>query len=136
MITIKNTLLVTSLAATMGLSQGCALLLVGGLAAGAVYGTVSYAKNTLQVRDNVSLDRAWLAANGALKDLSIPVTSSKKDGTSGRLDAKNIKNQPVIIALTRQTDSVTGIEVTVGTFDSKENRTDAQYIYDRMKTRF
>ncbi len=133
---IKNTLLLTGLVATLGLSQGCALLLVGGLAAGAVYGTVSYAKNTLQVRDNVTLDRAWLAANGALKDLGIPVTSSKKDGTSGRLEGKNVKNQPVIIALTRQTDSVTEIEITVGTFDSKENRADAQYAYDRMKARY
>ena len=124
------------MAASLALSQGCALLLVGGLAAGAVYGTVSYAKNTLQVRDNVPLDRAWLAANGALKDLSIPVTVTQKDGTSGRLEGRNIRSQPVIIALTRQADSVTEIEITVGTFDAKENRADAQYIYDRMKARF
>ena len=136
MIKIKNILLVTGLAATMGLSQGCALLLVGGLAAGVVYGTVSYAQNTLQVTDNVSLDRAWQAANGAMKDLSIPVSLSKKDGTSGRLEGRNIKNQPVIIGLTRQTDGVTKIDVTVGTFDSRENRDDAQYLYGRMKDRF
>ena len=71
-----------------------------------------------------------------MKDLSIPVTLSKKDGTSGRLEGRNIKNQPVIIVLTRQTDGVTNIDVTVGTFDSKENRDDAQYLYDRMKDRF
>ena len=136
MIKIKKTLLAAGLATTLGLSQGCALLLVGGLAAGVVYGTVSYAKNTLQVTDNVSLGRAWQAANGAMKDLSIPVTLSKKDGTSGRLEGRNIKNQPVIIVLTRQTDGVTNIDVTVGTFDSKENRDDAQYLYDRMKDRF
>ena len=136
MIKIKNALLVSSLAATLGLTQGCALLLVGGLAAGAVYGTVSYAKNTLQVTDTVTLDRAWQAANGALRDLTIPVTLSKKDGTSGRLEGQNIKNQPVIIEVTRQTDSVTKIDVTVGTFDTKENRADAQYLYDRMKARY
>ena len=133
---IKHILILTGMAASLALSQGCALLLVGGLAAGAVYGTVSYAKNTLQVRDNVPLDRAWLAANGALKDLSIPVTVTQKDGTSGRLEGRNIRSQPVIIALTRQSDSVTEIEITVGTFDAKENRADAQYIYDRMKARF
>ena len=115
---IKHILILTGMAASLALSQGCALLLVGGLAAGAVYGTVSYAKNTLQVRDNVPLDRAWLAANGALKDLSIPVTVTQKDGTSGRLEGRNIRSQPVIIALTRQADSVTEIEITVGTFDA------------------
>ena len=35
--------------ATMPLLQGCALLLLGGVAAGAAYGTVKYVNNTLKV---------------------------------------------------------------------------------------
>ena len=133
---IKQLMMLTGLVITLGLSQGCALLLLGGVVAGAAYGTVSYAKNTLQVTDHVSLDRSWAAANAALKELSMAVTSSQKDGASGRLEGRNAKNQPVVIELMRQTDSVTEIEVTVGTFDSKDNRTEAQLIYDRMKARY
>ena len=133
---IKQVMMLTGLAIALGLSQGCALLLLGGVVAGAAYGTVSYAKNTLQVTDHVSLDRSWAAANAALKDLAMTVTSSQKDGASGRLEGRNAKNQPVVIELMRQTDSVTEVEVTVGTFDSKDNRTEAQLVYDRMKARY
>ena len=133
---IKQLMMLTGLVITLGLSQGCALLLLGGVVAGAAYGTVSYAKNTLQVTDHVSLDRSWAAANAALKDLAMTVTSSQKDGASGRLEGRNAKNQPVVIELMRQTDSVTEVEVTVGTFDSKDNRTEAQLVYDRMKARY
>jgi hypothetical protein len=122
--------------ATLPLIQGCALLLIGGVAAGAAYGTVKYVNNTLQTTQNVSLDKAWNAANASLKELQMPVTASTKDEASGKLEASNAQNQPVVIRLTRQTDSVTQIQITVGTFDSPENRTEAQQIYDKMKARF
>jgi len=122
--------------AVMPLVQGCALLLLGGVAAGAAYGTVKYVNNTLQVTQDVSLDKAWNAANAVLKNLQMPVTASAKDGASGKLEARNVKDQPVVIQLTRKTDSVTEIQITVGTFDSSENRTEAQQIFDKMKIRF
>ena len=133
---IKQVLLLTGLVVTLGLAQGCALLLLGGVVAGAAFGTVSYAKNTLQVTDQVSLDRAWAAANATLKNLAMTVTSSQKDGASGRLEGRNAKKQPVLITLMRQTDSTTRIEITVGTFDSTDNRSEGQLIYDRMKARY
>jgi len=131
-------LLVVMLAALamMPLIQGCALLLLGGVAAGAAYGTVEYVKNTLQVTQEVSLDKAWNAANAALKELKMPATASTKDGASGRLEARNAQDQPVVIQTTRKTDTVTEIQITVGTFDSTANRTEAQQIYDKMKARF
>ena len=84
----------------------------------------------------VALDKAWSAANGTLQELQIPVTESSKDGASGMLKARNARNQPVAIELIRKTDAVTEIHITVGTFDTQENRTEAQQIYDKMKTRF
>ena len=122
--------------AAMTLVQGCALLLVGGAAAGAAYGTVKYVNNTLQVTYEVSLDRAWDAANAALKELQMPVTASNKDGASGKLEARNAQEQPVVIQTTRKTDTVTEIQITVGTFDTSENRTESQQIYNKMKARF
>ena len=120
----------------MALVQGCALLLVGGAAAGAAYGTVEYVNNTLHVTHEVSLDKAWGAANAAVKELQMPVTASTKDGASGKLEARNAQNQPVIIQTIRKTDSVTEIQITVDTFDSSENRAEAHQIYNRMKARF
>ena len=55
------------------LTQGCALLLLGGVAAGATYGTVKYVDNTLEVTQEVSLDRTWSAANSTLAELKMPV---------------------------------------------------------------
>jgi conjugal transfer/entry exclusion protein len=133
---IKLTAFLTLMLAAMALVQGCALLLLGGAAAGAAYGTVKYVNNTLDVTQEVSLDKAWKAANAALKELQMPVTVATKDGATGRLEALNAKHQPVVIQTIRKTDTVTEIQITVGTFESTANQTEAQQIYDRMKARF
>jgi hypothetical protein len=132
----KLSLIMVVALATMVLVQGCALLLLGGVAAGAAYGTIEYVNNTLQVTQDVSLDRAWGAANAALKELQMAVITSTKDEASGKLEARNAQDQPVTIQTIRKTDSVTEIQITVGTFDSPANRTEAQQIYDKMKSRF
>ena len=133
---IKLSACMVAVLASMTLVQGCALLVVGGLAAGAAYGTVMYVNNTLKVSHNISLETAWNAANGALNDLQIAVESSTKDGASGKLTAHNAQAQPVIVQVIRKTDKDTDIEITVGTFDDAANRTEAQQIYAKMKSRF
>jgi len=133
---IKLPAYVAAMLASLTLLQGCALLVVGGVAAGATYGTVKYVNNTLTVTQEVTLDKAWGAANGALKELKMPVTASTKDQASGKLEARNAKDQPVSIQLVRKTDSVTEIQITVGTFESPANKIEAQQTYDEMKARF
>ncbi|MCX6894198.1 MAG: DUF3568 family protein [Verrucomicrobia bacterium] len=133
--TFKRSVLTATLLAAMVLVQGCALLLLGGVAAGAAYGTVKYVKNTLTVTHDVSLDKAWAAANATLKDLQMPVTASTKDGASGKLEARNAQNQPVVIQVIRKTDRVTEIQITVGTFESAANKIESQQIHDKMKAR-
>ncbi|MBL9167333.1 MAG: DUF3568 family protein [Verrucomicrobiales bacterium] len=125
----------TVLLAAMSCVQGCAVLLVGGAAAGVAYGTIKYSNNTLETTHNVSLDRVWTAATAALKDLQLPVNSSKKDGSAGVLQSKNAQGQPVTVQAIRKTDTVTDVRITVGTFDSAENRTKAQQIHDKLKAR-
>jgi len=88
------------------------------------------------VTHDVSLDRAWIAAKATLKELRMPVTSSKNDALSGHLEARNAQEQPVSIGLLRKTDKVTQIRISVGTFDTSANRDGARLIYDAMKTRF
>jgi hypothetical protein len=71
-----------------------------------------------------------------LKELQMPITTSDKDGSSGKLKAQNAKDQPVTIELVRKGDHLTEIQITIGTFDSSENRIESQQIYDKMKSRF
>jgi hypothetical protein len=122
--------------AVMILVQGCALLVVGGVAAGAAYGTVEYVENTLDVTEAVPLEKAWSAANATLKELKMPVTTFKKDGASGKIQAHNAAGQPVTIQVSWQTSGVTEIKISVGTFDSAVNRSQALQIYDHMKAHF
>lgn len=129
----KAAVLVLALAA-MSMLQGCLLLVAGGAAAGAAYGTVKYSKNTLAVTLETPLDKAWSAAQAALKDLQLPVHTSKKDGLSGRLEARNIEDQLVVIELSRKAENLTELQITVGTFDSSKNRDREQLIYDKLKS--
>ena len=132
----KPAIFATGVFGVIAMSQGCALLLVGGAVGGATYGAVKYAGNALQVTHDISMDRAWNAANTALKELQIPVTSSKHDQMSGLLEGRNAQEQPVSIELLRKTEKVTQIRIVVGTFDTSANREGSRLIYDAMKARF
>ena len=124
--------LVLSLVAT----QGCALFIVGAVA-GAAAGTVSYVGNELHSSQDVSIEKAWSAANDAVRELQFPVIADKtyKDATGGTLTAHTAKDQQVKIQLIRSSDRVTEIRIRVGTFDTTANRATAQLVWDKMKAR-
>ena len=115
-------------------TQGCALFLIGA-GAGAAVGVVSYVGNELRVSQDVTLDRAWDAANAAMKDMEYTVIPAEthKDGAGGQIQGRNAKDQPVRIQLTRQTDKTTEVRVRVGDFDTAANKAAAQALYDKMK---
>ena len=115
--------------------QGCALLVVG---AAVGVGAVSYVGNELRVTQEVTVDRAWDAAQGALAELKIPIISGKshKDATGGTLIARNARDQEVQIQFVRQSDRLTEIRVRIGIFDTAANRAAAQLVYDKMRARF
>ena len=117
-------------------TQGCALFVVGAVA-GAAAGTVSYVGNELRVSQEVSIDKAWSAANDAVRELEFSVITGKtyKDATGGTLTARNAKDQEVRVQLIRTSDRVTEIRIRVGTFDTTANRTTAQLVWDKMKAR-
>jgi hypothetical protein len=128
----RTTVLMGLSLAAAGLMQGCFLALLGA-AGGAAYGTTRYVGNTLEVDQPASLDQTWQAANTALAELMIPASAARKDAAYGRLESHNAQGQPVTVELRRKTDRVTQIRITVGTFDSTENRAAAQQIYDKIK---
>jgi hypothetical protein len=132
---VRWTLCIVAVLTLVALVQGGVLWFPGGAASGATYGTVKHVNNTLQTTQNVGLDKAWTAANAALTKLKMPVAESARDGASGKLEARSARNQALTIELTRRTDSVTDIQITVGRFDSPENRAEAQQIYDQLAAR-
>ena len=110
---------------------GCGLLVVGA-AAGA--GTVAYVGNELRVTRDVGLDHAWEAANAAMKDMEITVIPSetRKDKMGGIVQGRNANDQLVRIELTRRSEKTTEIRMRVGLFETPENRSATQLLYDTM----
>jgi len=122
--------------AASSLLQGCAVLLVGA-AAGAAGGTVSYYGNELQTVQEVTLDRAWAAAQAVSNEFQFKTDSarSRKDGMKAVLYCRNAQGQPVIITLSRISDKLTDIRIRVGTFDTSANRLAAQQVFEKMRSK-
>lgn len=128
--------LIGAVIAVMVVTQGCALFLIGA-GAGTAAGAVSYSGNELQTIQDVGLNRAWDAANAAMKDMEFTIipAETKKDGSGGVLQGRNAKDQRVRIQLVRQTDNMTEIRIRVGTFETSANKAAAQALYDKLKAR-
>jgi len=133
---LKELILAVVLVSCLVFAQGCALFVVGAVA-GAAAGTVSYVGNELRSTQDVSIDKAWSAANDAVRELQFPVIADKtyKDATGGTLTARTAKDQQVRIQLLRNSDRVTEIRIRVGTFDTTANRDTAQLVWDKMRGR-
>lgn len=99
--------------ATLTLTGGCAVLLVGA-AIGA--GTVAYVQGELRSADEVTFDRGWKAVLGAMDELQFKVTKTEKDAVSGEIDAKANGDKNVVIKLRREGDRVTEFRIRVGVF--------------------
>lgn len=133
---LSRTCLMVALGFCLAAAQGCALFVVAAVA-GAAGGTVSYAGNELRVTQEVSVEKAWSAAQATVRDLRFSVIAAEThhDATGGMLSARNAKDQPVRIQLVRQSDRLTEIRVRVGTFDTTANRAGAQLVYDKLRER-
>ncbi|MUM77558.1 DUF3568 family protein [Pseudodesulfovibrio sp. F-1] len=91
-------------------SAGCGAILLGGAAAAGTYVYFDgQAKNTY----NASFQKAYDASLAACRELTIPVTSETRDGTSGKITGK-LSGDTVIISLKLVGDNLTEITVRVG----------------------
>ncbi|MGA4643083.1 DUF3568 family protein [Limisphaera sp. 4302-co] len=97
------------------LSSGCVALLVGGAAAAGA-GTVAYVQGELRSTEDAPFERAWTAAQRALRDLEMPVTAQEKDGLSGRIIARAAGDRKVTVRLRKVTGTTTEIRIRVGTW--------------------
>lgn len=81
---------------------------------------------------NTGLDNAYNAAVSAVKDdLQFTVESSTKDALIGVVKARTAQNKLVTVTLTKKSDSITGLAVSAGAFDSSIAKATADKIIAR-----
>lgn len=112
--------------------HGCALLVAGGLGAGAGAGVVAYVQGELKATYASPLNRTWEASLGALKDLNIMVTNTQKDATGGTIEAMKSDGTRVRLTLKSEAPDVTSVGIRVGTFGDEAV---SKAINDRMAMR-
>lgn len=114
------------------LHSGCAGLVLVGAGAAAGVGTYKYVNGELKATEQVTLDKAWSATQGAVKELEFVVISNQKDALTGKLVARTAADKKVQIALKKQGEQVTEIEIRVGTFGDEAL---SRIVHDKIKKR-
>ncbi len=92
---------------------GCAAVWLG-VGAGVGIGAYKYVGDNLIREYPVAYTKAWDAANTALANLKIGVTSSVNDGTKGTIEAVQKDGAKVVVNLKDKGQKVTSISVRVG----------------------
>jgi hypothetical protein len=130
---MKKKLLTIGMAlALLAAGNGCALFVVGAVAAGGA-GTWAYVKGEIKATEQAPLDKAWTATLDAMKDLEFPVTYKAKDALAGELKAVNSSGTTINIYVKKLSESATEIRIRVGTFgDEPLSRTIITKIDNRL----
>ena len=112
------------------LSIGCPAVLVGGAAGG---GAVAYIRGELKTTEEVSLNRAWRAAQTAMSDLEFSITDKEKDAFDARIHASGAGGKAIDVALKKISPTRTEISIRVGLFGDKSL---SRQILKKIKGRF
>jgi hypothetical protein len=115
---MKKHLLFVAMVVALALGSGCALMLVGGAAAAGA-GTYAYVAGELRSSEAVPLEKAWSAAQAAVKDMEYAVTEKQKDAASGKLTARGAGDKKITITVEKESAAVTKIRIRVGTLGDK-----------------
>lgn len=116
-------LLLASAAVALG---GCVVAAVGAGAAG----TVAYIMGDLQTVELAKLDDVYAAAEKAVGELELSVTSKTKDAMSAKIIARDSQDKKVKIKLAATAEGGTKVSLRVGTFG---NETKSRLIYEQIK---
>lgn len=126
----KTKLLMTLLMASLlTLASGCALFVVGAVAAGGVAG-YAWVNGEIKATESVSLNQTWEATLAAMGDLQFPVTAKAKDALEGSVTAQNAKNTTIKIDLKYVSNTSTEIRIRVGAFGDEAL---SRVILDKIK---
>ena len=99
---------------------GCAAVLLG-VGAGVGIGAYKYVEGNLIREYPVVYAKAWNAANGALANLKIGVTSSFNNGTKGTIEAVQKDGTKIVLNLKDKGQRVTSISVRVGMLGDRKS---------------
>lgn len=91
---------------------GCAAIVVGG-ATGA---GVAYSMGALKTVENTTVEKSYIAAQSALKQLEFQETLVSKDAIEASVEGETSAGKSVTIRIKRITDQATEIRIRVGTF--------------------
>ncbi len=121
--------MVSVLSGSLLLNSGCWLVVVGA-AAGAGAATVAYVDGDLEVTYVNSYESVVAAANSAVTQLGFARAEERKDAATDILNTHTAKGDSVRIAITKTSDSMTKVNIRIGTFgDEQLSRT----INDKIK---
>ncbi len=102
----------TAVTATIAVaSTGCIALVAGGVAGAGGY---AYYKGELKTTEGQPLEKVWAATEKAVTNLDLRVTSSKKDGLSGSVEAEGADGKRITIRAKTLTDNSTELRIRTG----------------------
>lgn len=107
---------------------GCAAIVVGG-ATGA---GVAYSMGALKTVETTTVEKAYIAAQSALKQLEFQETLVSKDAIEASVEGETSAGKSVTIRIKRITDQSTEIRIRVGTFGDESL---SRLILEKMRTR-
>lgn len=99
---------------------GCAAVLLG-VGAGVGVGGYRYLEGNLVREYPVSQTKAWDAANNALANLKIGVTTSFNNGAKGTIEAVQKDGTKVVLKIRDKGQKVTSISVRVGILGDRKS---------------
>ncbi|HVW22240.1 MAG TPA: DUF3568 family protein [Opitutaceae bacterium] len=111
------------------MTSGC-FLVVAGAAAGAGAGAVAYVDGKLTVNLGNPYEAVVNASDRAIAQLQFLKVGESRDALKAILEARTSDDKKVAITVTRVSDTLTKVEIRVGTFGDK---TISRAIYDRIK---
>jgi len=112
---------------TVWCAGGCVALAVG---AAAGIGTYAYIKGELNDTEEAPLDRAYEAAQAAVKDLEFAVKEQAKDAMKARVEAKESDGTEVHIGMESKGEKLTKFSIRVGVFGDESR---SRLIMDKIK---
>jgi Protein of unknown function (DUF3568) len=111
--------------AMLALNSGCILA-----AAGEAAGTVAFVEGKFIAHVSNPYDRVERAAAVAIKDMQFALVSEKRDALTAEFTARTAKDTKVVVAVYREGDNLTRIEIRVGVFGDKQV---SMLIFDRIR---
>jgi len=97
---------------TLALSTGC----VAVVAAGAAGAGVAWVRGALQTTLEAPLDRAFAAANAAVREMQLAKVSDRKSSVDAQVVARTALDKKIEITLKRAGDRSTQLDIRVGVF--------------------